>query len=373
VRVGNQPKDRFTPAMPLRILVTAPSMEIVGGQSVQALRLLEALNQRNGLAMEFQPINPKLPRVLAALQKVKYVKTVLTEAAYIFQLLRRIPRCDAVHSFSAGYWSFLLAAGPPLALGKLFRKKTILNYHDGRADDHLRKFPNSVRLMKMADRLVTPSRFLVEVFAASEIPAQAIGNFIDTSRFRFRERERLSPKFLHNRGLEPHYNVPCTLRAFAIVQRKYPEASLVIAHDGPLRTNLEKMARDLGLRNVTFCGSISQNAMRDLYNEADIYLMSPDVDNVSLSVFECYASGLPLVSTSVGGVPCIVKQETTGLLVPANDHVAMANGAIRLLSEPGLAMRLAHSGFTECRKYETTALASEWVALYRELSCRAHA
>jgi glycosyltransferase involved in cell wall biosynthesis len=373
VRVGNQPDRRVTPAMPLRILVTAPSMEIVGGQSVQALRLLEALKQRNGVAVEFQPINPALPGVFAALQRVKYLRTVVTEAAYVFQLIRRIPRCDAVHSFSAGYWSFLLAAAPPLVLGKLFRKKTILNYHDGRADDHLLKFPNSVRLMKIADRIVTPSRFLVEVFAAANIPAQAIGNFIDTSRFRFRERERLSPKFLHNRGLEPHYNVPCTLRAFAIVQEKYPEASLVIAHDGPLRTNLNEMARDLGLRNVTFCGSISQNAMRDLYNEADIYLTSPDMDNMPLSVFECYASGLPLVSTSVGGVPCIVKHEATGLLVPVNDHVALANAAVRLLSEPGLAMRLARNGLAECRKYEGAVLASEWVALYRELSCRVHA
>jgi glycosyltransferase involved in cell wall biosynthesis len=365
VWVGNESARQWTP---LRILVTAPSAEITGGQSVQARRLLDALEKQGGVCVEFQPINPKLPGLFAALQKVKYVRTAVTEAAYILQLLRRIPGCDAVHSFSAGYWSFPLAAGPPLAIAKLFRKKTILNYHDGRAEDHLRKSPSSIWLIKTADRLVTPSQFLVDVFAAANIPAQAIANFVDMSRFRFRERQQPRPKFLHNRGMEPHYNVPCALRAFAIVQGRYPEASLSIAHDGPLRADLEKMAGELELKNVTFCGRVSQDAMRDLYDEADVYLMSPNVDNMPLSVFECYASGLPLVSTAAGGVPYIVKQEATGLLVPLNDHRAMADAALRLLSEPGLGQRLARNGLTECRRYEGAAIASEWVALYRELS-----
>lgn len=358
---------------PVRVLLIAPSLDIVGGQSIQASRLLDELKNQGGVSVEFQPINPKVPGIVAKFQSVKYLRTAATELVYLVRLLQSIPRCDVIHSFSAGYWSFWLAAAPPLILGKLFCKKTILNYHDGRAADHLCRFPAAARLMTIADRLVTPSGFLVDVFAQFHLPAQAIGNIVDIRQFRFRERTQPRPKFLHNRGLEAHYNVPCTLRAFAMIQARFPEAGLAVAHDGPSRGSLEEMACELKLRNVKFSGSVSQAAMRDLYDEADIYLMSPDIDNMPLSVLECYASGLPLVSTSAGGVPYIVKHEQTGLLVPLNDHTAMANAAIRLVEEQGLAIQLTRNGLAECRKYEGAAVASEWVALYRELSSRSRA
>lgn len=358
---------------PIRVLLVAPSLEIVGGQSVQASRLLEELRKYDGLAVAFQPINPRLPGPLALLRKLKYVRTIATEIVYFFQLVTLVPRCDAVHVFSAGYWSFLLAPVPALLLGRLFRKTTIVNYHDGRAEDHLRNSRLAIRLMKMAGRIVTPSEFLVDVFATFQLSAQAISNIVDTSQFKFRERDRPRPKFLHSRALEPIYNVPCTLRAFAIIQARFSQASLDIAHDGPLRGSLERMVRDMGLRNVAFLGTVSQSEMRDLYADADIYLMSPDMDNMPLSVLECYASGLPLVSTVAGGVPYMVANAQTGLLVPLDDHPAMAQAAIRLIEEPGLAAHLSRNGFSECQKYTGPAVASRWIALYRELSLREHA
>jgi L-malate glycosyltransferase len=355
------------------VLLAAPSLEIVGGQSVQAARLLKELKTRSEVVVAFQPINPRLPGPLTLLRRLKYVRTITTEAIYLFQLFRRIPRCDVVHVFSAGYWSFLLAPVPALLLGRLFRKTTIANYHDGRADDHLRNSRLATRLMRIADRIVTPSGFLVDVFAAFGLSAQAIGNIVDASQFGFREREHPRPKFLHNRGLEPVYNVPCTLRAFAMVQARFPEASLSIAHDGPLRDTLERMVREMGLHNVTFLGSVSQAEMRELYAETDIYLMSPNMDNMPLSVLECYASGLPVVSTAAGGVPYMVANAQTGLLVPLNDHSAMAQAAIRLMEEPGLARDLSRNGFSECQKYTGPAVASQWVTLYQDLSLGAHA
>ena len=80
----------------------------------------------------------------------------------------------------------------------------------------------------------------------SVIRAQSIYNVIDVERFRFRERKPVRPIFLHNRGLEELYNVPCTLKAFGLVQQRYPEACLTIAHDGPLRAELEQMVQRLG-------------------------------------------------------------------------------------------------------------------------------
>ncbi len=77
--------------------------------------------------------------------------------------------------------------------------------------------------------------------------------------------------------------------------------------------------------------------MAALYYASDIYLMSPNADNMPLSLLECFAAGLPIVSSKAGGIPNIVEDQQTGLLFQPNDHQAMAACALRLLEEPGLA------------------------------------
>ena len=164
--------------------------------------------------------------------------------------------------------------------------------------------------------------------------------------------------------------MPCTIRAFAAVQSRYPDASLVIAHGGALKPQLESMVNEMGIRHLTFVGIVSQERMRELYDQADIYLMSPDIDNMPLSVLECYASGLPLVSTAAGGVPYLVENERTGLLVPTGDDRSLAAAALRLIEEPGLALQLAENGRKECSRYRAGVITSEWVCLYREVLAR---
>lgn len=221
-----------------------------------------------------------------------------------------------------------------------------------------------------ADQIVVPSQYLVDVFGGFGLRACAIPNIVDQTEFCYRRRDVLRPRFLHNRGLEAHYNVPCTIRAFAAVQRRYPEASLTIAHNGPVKDQLQTMVSEIGLRNVSFVGAVSQERMRELYDAADVYLMSPDVDNMPLSVLECYASGLPVVSTAAGGVPFIVENGRTGLLAPVGDYRSLAEAALRLLEEPGLGLWLAKNARKECYQYQGASVASEWARLYRALLAR---
>jgi glycosyltransferase involved in cell wall biosynthesis len=354
----------------IRVLLIAPSLDIVGGQSVQAARLLEAMGREPGIQVDFQPINPRLPGPLRTLQRARYVRTAATEFAYAADLLFKIVKYDILHIFTAGYSSYWLTFGPAAILGKSFGRRLILHYHDGRARDHFERSPGALRWAARADCIVVPSQFLVDVFRRFGLHAPAIPNIVDATQFRYRRRELVRPRFLHNRGLEAHYNVPCTIRAFAAVQSRYPDASLVIAHGGALKPQLESMVNEMGLRHVTFVGIVSQERMQELYDQADIYLMSPDMDNMPLSVLECYASGLPLVSTAAGGMPYLVENERTGLLVPTGDDRSLAAAALRLIEEPGLALQLAENGREECSRYRAGVIASEWVRLYREVLAR---
>ena len=353
---------------PIRVLLVAPSLDIVGGQAVQAARLMEEFVKMPELEIGFLPINPRLPWPFRPLQQIKFVRTLITEPTYVLMMFWKARQYDIVHTFGAGYWSFILSATPAILSGWLWNKKTILNYRDGQAEDHLNKWPLAVTIMRLVSEIVPPSGFLVDVFQKFGLKARFIYNIVDTAQYRFRARPNPKPIFFSNRGMEPLYNVACTIRAFAIVQGKYPGATLRLAHDGPLRPELQRLAfEELKLKNVEFLGLVNQQRMRELYDQSDIYLMSPNIDNMPGSILECFACGLPFVSTGVGGVPYIVDDERTGLLVPANDHRAMAKQALRLIEEENLATRLTDAGKLECRKYTGTAIANDWKNLYRSL------
>jgi glycosyltransferase involved in cell wall biosynthesis len=352
---------------PLRLLLIAPSLEIVGGHSVQASALMQQFANEPGLHLTFLPID--VPE-LRFIRRIKYVRTLANFVVYNVLLTSRVLRADVVHVFTAAYYSYLMWTIPAILFSKLVGAKVIVNYHDGQAEDHLKRWPIAAPTLRMADAVVTPSGFLVDVFRKFGVKAQSIFNIIDMDRFRYRRRSPLRPVFMTNRGLEPLYNVGCVIRAFAIIQQHYPDASLTIAHDGACRGELEQLARDLKLERVEFVGKVPQDQIARLYDEADIYVTSPNIDNMPLSVLESFAAGLPVVATKVGGIPYIVTHGETGLLAECGDHEAIAGHAMALLKDPQLADRLVENARLQCRNYSWELIRAQWLELYSRLTGR---
>ena len=353
----------------LRVLVVAPSLDILGGQSRQAVRLMDGLKREPELEIGFLPHNPRLPGPLRSLQKIKYVRTILTTLYYVFLLLWRVRKYDIIHIFCASYYSYSLSAIPALAIARLYGKKSILNYRSGEAEDHLETWRTAVPTVKWAGEVVVPSGYLVEVFARHGVGARAIHNIVELDRFTYRERQPLRPVFLTSRLLEPLYNVPCVLRAFAIIQQHYPDARLTIAADGFLRRDLEALARDLNLRDAEFIGFVKFDDMPALYDAADIYLSATNIDNMPSSLTESMACGLNVVTTDGGGaIPYIMTNEVTGLIVERDNHQAMAQAAIRLLNDNAFALKLVRNAHESTRKFTWPYIREQWLDLYRELA-----
>jgi L-malate glycosyltransferase len=354
----------------VRVLLIAPTLDIVGGQAVQADRLLRGMLREPSVKMGFLPINPRAPGILSRLQRIKYVRTAVTFCVFFTRLAASVPRYDVLHIFTAAYYSYLLWTVPSILIARLFGKKTIVNYRDGQCEDHLRNWRTALPTLRLADEIVAPSGFLVDVFKRFGLRARSIFNIIDLDQFAYRKRQPLRPVFMTNRGLEPLYNVGCILRGFQLIQRRRPEATLTVAHDGPCRKDLEALTRELDLRNVSFIGSVSQKDAPKLYDAADIYLTTPNIDNMPASLLECFASGVPAISTRVGGVPYILDDERTGLLIAVNDHVALAEAALRLLDQPDLAGRITFNARAGCDQYRWQVVRDQWIDLYRQLNDR---
>jgi glycosyltransferase involved in cell wall biosynthesis len=352
----------------LQVAIVAPTLGILGGQAVQADALLRGWSHDSALDAWLVPINPPPPRLARALYRVKYLRTATTQAVYWPRLVRELRRADVVHVFSASYTSFLLSPLPAILVAGWLGKPVLVNYHSGEAPDHLRRSRLARRVLASTAHRVVPSRFLADVFASFGLESEVIPNVVDRDRFRFRRRDPLRPRLLSTRNFEPIYNVSCTLRAFARVQAARSDATLTLVGGGSEEGRLRDLCRALGLRHVTFAGRVDPADMAYAYDGADIYVQTPNVDNMPCSVLEAFASGLPVVSTAVGGVPVMVRHDVHGLLAPPDDDRAVAANVLRLLAEPRLPARLTAAAYACTDATTWSEVRGRWLVAYRRLA-----
>lgn len=353
----------------LKVAVVVASPRIVGGHSVQAQRLLHAWRAERSIEAWIVPIDPVPAAPFDRLLRIRYLRTLVTQLLYWPLLVRELRRADIVHAFAASYTSFLLAPLPAVVVAKLLGKPVILNYHSGEAPDHLRRSAIARYIMRrVVDGNVVPSVFLREVLRSFGIEADVVPNTTDLRQFTYRVRDPLRPRLLCTRNLEPVYNVSCVLRAFARIQTQYPTATLTLVGSGSQDAVLRSEAAALGVKNVTFAGRAAPAEIHRYYSDADVFVQAPTIDNMPLSVLEAFASGLPVVSTDVGGVPSILRHGIDGLLVRDNDDAALAEQVLRLVTDPALARRLAESAYRTLAAYEWPVVRDGWLQAYSRVA-----
>jgi glycosyltransferase involved in cell wall biosynthesis len=302
------------------------------------------------------------------------VRAAFRLVPYVWAVWRALGRCDVVHVFANSGWAWYLFAQPALTIGRLRGVPVIVNYRGGVAEEFLGHAPRWVlRSLSRAALRVTPSAFLRRVFAQHGLQAQIVPNIIDTDRFRAQTRGTAAagPHLIVTRNLEPIYDLPTALQAFARIRALHPTARLTIAGSGPQRSELESLALRLGLGEaVTFSGRIDNQRIPQLYASADLMLNSSTVDNMPISILEALASGVPVVTTSAGGITDFVTDGVTALIVPVGDHEAMAAAALRVLADPLLADGLRAAGQREVRRYAWPQVRQQWQMAYQSVLVR---
>jgi glycosyltransferase involved in cell wall biosynthesis len=138
--------------------------------------------------------------------------------------------------------------------------------------------------------------------------------------------------------LGPQKSLDVALEALVLV----PGVTLAVAGDGPDRGALERRVRELGLDGrVSFLGNLPREGVLRLFRAADASVLSSSWENFPHTVVEALAVGTPVISTAVGGVPEVVRDEENGLLVPAGDAPALAAAVERFFRDDALRERLA--------------------------------
>lgn len=348
----------------MRIALVAELPPPPGGMALQAERLTEGLRERGHTVVNV-PTNA-LPHA-SSWRRVPGLRGLLN-LAWFLRLLPAVREVDCVHVFSNSFLSFFLFTAPAALAARLWRRRLVLHYHGGAAGAFLERWhPLAAPVLRAADRIAVPSQFLVEVFRRHGFAAAEVPNTIALDAYTYRPRESVRPHVLVARHLEPVYNVRCALRAFAQVAGQRPEARMTVAGDGSERESLAVLARGLGIADrVRFTGNVDRLAMLALYAEADVLLNSPRADNQPVSILEAFASGMPVVSTNVGGIPYLVTDGRDGLLAGDDDAEALARRLMALVEDPGLVSRLAAEGWRHVQRHAWENVYPLLMALYED-------
>lgn len=349
-----------------RVCLVGPLPPPSGGMANQCEQLQRLLNAEGA---QVHLVRTNAPYRPAWVGRIPVLRAGFRLVPYLIALWRGIGRSQVVHVLANSGWAWHLFAAPALTMARWRGVPAIVNYRGGQADEFFARAPRSVsRLLASAAQRVTPSAFLVRVFARHGLQADVIPNIVDLSRFRPSEPRQTgaAPHLVVTRNLEPIYDIPTALSALARVRQQYPGATLTVAGSGPELASLRQRAAELGVADaVRFAGRIDNADIASLYASADVVLNPSTADNMPISILESLASGVPVVSTDAGGIPDLVEHGRTALLVPVGDAEGMAQATLRVLSDPVLRSQLREQGLQEAARYAWPRVREQWLQAYR--------
>jgi colanic acid/amylovoran biosynthesis glycosyltransferase len=165
------------------------------------------------------------------------------------------------------------------------------------------------------------------------------------------------------------------IRACSELKAQGLDFECVIVGEGKLKQRLQTLIQDLGVDGkVTLAGGQTQTWVRDRLGMSDLFALACVIDEIGerdgipVAMMEALAMEVPVVSTPVSGIPELIRQEETGLLVPQEDPIALAEAMARLLQDEPLRRRLAKNGRALVeREYAVTKDAGRLAGLFRQV------
>jgi L-malate glycosyltransferase len=344
-----------------KVLLIAPQAPPYGGMALQAKYLEELMNRENMSAV-LVPSNPVFPPGFGFLERLRGVRPFLRFVWFSVQLWRALDRAEVIHVLACSWLYFFLVVYPAVLIGRMHRKRVVLNYRGGEAREFFERYGWALKpAFQMAHVVTSPSKFLADAIENRfHVPVAVVSNVVDSSIFHYRQRTVLRPRILITRHLEKIYDIETVLKAFRIVQANCPEASLWIVGTGSQEQHLRGLVSEWALNRVRFLGQVAHDELPAIYDQCDILLNASRVDNFPGALLEASAAGLAVVSTCAGGIPFIYRNGETALLVEPGDSDGLAAAVMKLLQSPSVSVDLT-------RAAAALARACDWQEVRRAL------
>lgn len=361
--MSTRPPASLPMPQPKRVLVVGPLPPPNGGMALQTEALVRQL-RAEGLEVDIVANNAAYQP--AWLGRVPVLRAFARLLPYLLQLWRGAGRADLVHVLGNSGWAWYLFAAPVLHICRWRKTPVLLNYRGGLAEPFFAKAWSRVWFsLRHADALAVPTEFLQQVFAGRGVRAEIVPNILDHSLFQPAPQNVSRLHIVVTRNLEALYDNASAIHCLALIKQQIPDAHLTLAGEGPERAALQQLANTLALGEaVHFAGRLPREQVASLLQSARIVLNPSTADNSPNSLIEAMASGVPIVSTAVGGVPQLCRPDREALLVPVGDVSAMAEAVLRLHRNDSLRQSLIDAGLQRATDFSWPSVWSRLATCY---------
>lgn len=268
-------------------------------------------------------------------------------------------------------------AAAALPIGGLARRPPLVAAR--RVDFHLKTNSFSRWKYRQVDAFLASSDAIRAMLVEDGVPAGRVATVhegVDVDRIAAVAPLDLHGEYWFPRGapivgnvaaLVPHKGQKHLIDAAAVVVRQVPHARFVVLGEGELRQELEQRIRHLKLDQHVLLDGFRADVLARL-KAFDIFVMSSVTEGLGTSLLDAMAAARPIVATRAGGIPEVVEDGVTGLLVPPGDGPALAAAILSLLADEDWRRRLGEAGLARARsRFSAERMVSETIAAYERL------
>ena len=347
------------------MLVTVLGLRALGHRTMLVAHAGGELRQRAQEGLELMPLAPRMEMDLSAAWRLsRVIKEV---------------RPDVIHAHDPH--GVAMAALALSMSTQLFKPPLIASR---RVDFHLRGSALSRWKYRQVDCFICASEAIRQMLIGDGIPqarAVTVHEGVDLERIESAEPARLhealwlphhAPIVGNVAALVPHKGQKHLIEAAALVVRQVPDARFVVAGEGELRASLERQIKEHNLEKHVFLLGFRTDVLA-LHKAFDIFVMSSVTEGLGTSVLDAMAAGKPVVGTTAGGIPEVVADGRTGLLVPPRDHEALASAIVRLLTDEPLRRNMGDAGRALARsRFSAERMVKDTLRVYQRVALHPH-
>lgn len=361
----------------MRLFQVDAGKEWRGGQRQSLLLAKEIHKKGYPLELVVQPDSPLHKKALEASLPVTAIK-IRNEFDLLaaFRLAWVMKKKNGVlvhfhdaHSLSAGSYAASLAKVPIRVISR-------------RVDFALNKNPFSKRKYKKGvDSIIAVSLGVKKVLVDSGVDSQLIDVVPDGIDFLPPEHIKKSDYLRKEFSFAPddylvgivahladHKGHKYLIEATKILKDKAPKIKIIIIGEGPLLMELTRQAKEIHVEDMVFFLGFQEDVPR-LLDSLDLFVLSSYLEGMGSSLMDAMAHKLPVVATNVGGIPEVVIDGQTGLLVPPRRPAAMAEAILKLYRDPSLSSQLGQMGNEIVHlKFSAESMANKILGIYERLA-----
>jgi len=348
-----------------QVLTTLMGLRALGHRTLLVAHSEGELRQRAAEGLDLLPLVPR-------------TEMDLTAAWRLSRILKQV-KPDVVHAHDP---HGVAMAALALSMSTQPAKPPLLGAR--RVDLHLKGNSLSRWKYRQVDCFICASEAIRQMLVGDGVPPArtvTVHEGIDIERVEHAQPVNLHAEFWlpHHAplvgnvaALVPHKGQRYLIEAARIVVQQVPDARFVIAGEGELRAALERQIKDYHLEKHVILAGFRPDVLA-LHSAFDIFVMSSVTEGLGTSLLDAMAAGKPIVATRTGGIPEVVDDGKTGILVPPRDHQAMAEAIIRLLKSEQVRGAMGQAGRARARSlFSAERMVQNTLKVYERVAVRAH-